>query len=912
MDERRAKIQEDLRGLITGEVFCDDIARQLYASDASIYQVRPLGVVRPRSTADVAACVRYASEHDIPLHPRGSGTGLAGESLGEGLVLDFSRYLRKTLWSDATRVRVQPGLTLGQLNRQLAARGRTFGPDPATAEFTTLGSVISVDAAGSHSLRYGQASDYVRSLQVVLSDGTVLEVGREQLPGLRLAGFNRGDLPTNPADARRRELISQLAGLIRRNGSLIDRNRSKYPLDRAGYRLAGLLTLTHLNLPKLICGSEGTLALVTEMTIDSVPLPRHRGVMLGFFARLESAARAAFELRQFHPRACDLLDRRLLILARETDPRYATMIPSAAEAALLVETDADTHDAADAALGQIDQHLRSGPYGFFGAMRTTDPDECELLWQLPKRVVATLYRVKGASRAVPVIEDLAVPPDRLAEFLVILQNTLKKWQVTASLFAHAGHGQLHIRPFLDLSQSQDVRTMRSLAQDLYQHVFALGGTVSGEHAAGLSRTPFLPLQFGELYTVFREVKRLFDPQNIFNPGKIVGDDPYLIVRNLREQSTPNGRTRMLSERVTPQVVPLQLNWTPAEVAQEARTCNGCGACRTQAPDGRMCPIFRALPSEEASPRAKANLMRGLLTGRLPPTAVEADAFKAVVDLCVNCKMCQLECPARVDIPKLMLEARAEYVATNGLSTTDWLLARLESISALGSRLAPLANWATANPHARWMIEKVLGIARGRKLPPFAARPFLRRAARRRLTRPTNRTGPKVLYFVDTYANYHDPQIGEALVAILEHNGIAVYVHPGQLPSGMALITAGALDRSRQVARHNVGLLAEAVRQGYTIVATEPSAVICLVQEYPNLLDDSEAQLVAQHSVEACHYLWQLHREGQLQLDFQPLARQLTYHEPCHSRALGCDQAAAKLLWLIPELNVEASSGRIIA
>jgi anaerobic glycerol-3-phosphate dehydrogenase C subunit len=905
MDERRSKIQEDLRGLITGEVQCDDIARQLYASDASIYQMRPLGVVRPRSTEDVAACVRYCAEHAIPIHPRGSGTGLAGESLGEGLVLDFSRYMRKTLWSDATSVRVQPGLTLGQLNRQLATRGRTFGPDPATGEVTTLGSVISVDAAGSHSLRYGQASDYVRSMQVVLSDGTILELGREQLPGFRLPGSARADIPTNPADVRRRELISQLAGLIRRHGHLIEKCRSKYALDRAGYRLSGLLTLTHLNLTKLLCGSEGTLALVTEMTLESVPLPRNKAVLLGFFSRLESAARAAYELRQFRPRACDLLDRRLMSLARDTDPRYDTMIPLAAEAALLIETDGENPAAAAAALEQIHVHLRKGPYGLGGAIHTTDPAECELLWQLSRRVTSTLYRLKGSTRAVPVIEDMAVPPERLAEFLVVLQNTLKKYQVTASLFAHAGHGQLHVRPFLDLSQSQDVRTMRSLAQDVYQQVFAVGGTVSGEHAAGLSRTPFLPLQFGELYTVFREVKRMFDPQNIFNPGKIVGDDPYLIVRNLREGVPQLGRPKVVSERVGPQVVPLQLNWTPAEVAQTTRACNGCGQCRSLAPGGRMCPIYRALPSEEASPRAKANLMRGLMAGRLPPTAVESDDFKDVVDLCVNCKMCQTECPAGVDIPRLMLEARASYVAINGLPTTDWLLSRLESISALGSRFAPLANWAIANPQARWWIEKMLGIARGRKLPQFTGRPFMRRAARRRLTRPTARSGPKVLYFVDAYANYHDPQIGEALVSVLEHNGVAVYVHPGQASSGMALITAGALDRARQIARHNVGILAEAVRQGYTIVSAEPSAVICLKQEYPSLLDDPEAQFVADHSMEALQYLWQLHRDGKLKLDFSPIAKRLAYHEPCHSRALGGQAAAAKLLWLIPELDLRA-------
>ena len=295
----------------------------------------------------------------------------------------------------------------------------------------------------------------------------------------------------------------------------------------------------------------------------------------------------------------------------------------------------------------------------------------------------------------------------------------------------------------------------------------------------------------------------------------------------------------------------------------------------------MCPIFRFAPAEEASPRAKANLIRGVLTGQLPADAIRKPDFKAVADLCVNCQMCRLECPAGVDIPRMMIEAKAAFVASDGLRLGDWVLTRLDLFSALGTVLSPLANWALANRQIRWLLEKTLGLAQGRKLPRFAARSFLRRAHRRRLTRPTRRTGRKVLYFVDTYANYHDTQLGEALVAVMEHNGVAVYVVPGQTQSGMAMISVGVVDRARSVAARNVELLAEAVRQGYTIVCSEPSAALCLTHEYPALLDDEDSRLVAQNTVEACTYLWNLHLVGKLQLDMKPVNFTVAYHMPCH-------------------------------
>lgn len=899
MDPERERIQADLRGLVKGDVRCDDVFLHLYSTDASIYEIRPQAVVRPRTLADVVACVEYAAENQLPIHPRGAGTGLAGESLGGGIVLDFSRYMRRVLEHREQYVRVQPGIVHAQLNDFLRPSGRHFGPDPAMSNVTTMGSVVAIDAGGSHWLKYGSARQHVLGMQIVLADGDVLEVGREPIDEER----------TEPPSVRG-QLVDSLAEVLRRNAETIKAYQPKSVVNRSGYHL-DVLSERHLDLSGLLTGSEGTLAVITEITLATQPLPRHRGVALLFFDRLESAAKAVMEILPLGCSACDLMDRRHLSLAREATVQYDLLIPPQTEAALLVEQDGDTLVAVSDKLAQVIDRVRRKKRLAFHAIQAQDRVEVDLYWRLSRKVVPTLYRMKGATRPLPFIEDMAVPPAALADFLVRMQNVLKQHQVTASLFGHAGHGQLHLRPLLDLSDPADVTRMAELAADLYGEVIAIGGTISGEHADGLSRTSFIRRQYGPLADVFREVKQIFDPQNILNPGKIVSDDPELLTRNLRHLVIPpvaNGEAGVATAETQPTnpAAPQtwQLKWTGEEIAQAARDCNGCGACRSQLNDVRMCPIFRFAPAEESSPRAKANLMRSILSGELPLTTLTTDDYKSVADLCVNCHMCRLECPASVDIPKLMMEGKGSYVHINGLSATDWFMSRIDRLSAFGGTFPRLANWAIRHGFARWVMEKVLGIAQGRKLPRFATRNFMRIASRRRLTRPTRRDVSKVLYFVDTYANHHDPQLAEALVAVLEHNAVAVYVHPGQQSSGMPMISLGALTQARELATHNVALLAEAVRQGYHIVATEPAAALALTHEYPALLDDDDSRLVAANTSEACTYLWRLHQSGKLQLDLEPINAILGYHQPCHVKALQAGAPGENLLRLVPGLVVE--------
>ena len=691
MDQERSRIQADLQGLLEGEIRCDDLFCQMYASDASLYEILPLGVVRPRHTADVVAVVQYAQENSIPVIARGAGTGISGESVGRGLVVDFSAHMRRTLQINSDTVRVQPGVILSRLNRQLSAVGRCFGPDPATRSVSTMGSVLAIDASGSHWMQYGTARDKVVSMEVVLPDGKVITARKQSL-----TDYGQED----PAH----ELAVRVQNIVGRNSELIQKHRPQTKVARSGYFLDGIIEDSHIDLAKLIVGSEGTLGLITEATVLTDPLPIARGVTLFFFDRLEKAAQAALEISKLGAVACDLMDRRLLSIARENDRRYSELIPVEAEAMLLVEFSEDdiatVRERIQIATNRIQRRKRLA----FDVRTTTEQDERNFYWRLARRVIPRLYRLDGNERPLPFVEDVVVPPEKLASFLTQAQKIWQKHQITASLFAHAAHGQIHWRPFLDMSSGDETRRMQEVADELYQAVMDVGGMVGGEHGDGLSRTWFLRKQFGDLYPVFRDIKRVFDPTGILNPGKIVADNAQPLTKNFRrvsliESKTDGAKTEdeafaddsvsdvgedeevegdgRLPERTSLPV--LNLNWNHTQLMHETRSCNGCGRCRTTSSSERMCPIFRLAPTEEATPRAKANLLRAVLNGQISADAMRTSEFKEIADLCVNCHQCRLECPAGVDIPKMMIEAKSQFVDNNGLKPSESLMARVDMI-----------------------------------------------------------------------------------------------------------------------------------------------------------------------------------------------------------------------------------------
>lgn len=917
MTDRQRDILDDLSGLLEGEVRSDAPTLAIYASDASLYQIRPLCVAFPRHTGDVAQLARFAADESIPLIPRGAGTGIAGQAIGAGIIVDFSRHMREIEWVGPDSVRVQPGIVRDRLNEFLRPYGRYFAPDPSNSALTTVGGMLAVDAAGSHSIRIGSTRDHVQSIEAVLAGGEIVELGNESLdpPGAAPEPAD-GSGHWNGA-ARRRELVHRLAELLTKNDRLIAERQLPLVRNCAGYFLRGVLADGRVNFPRLLVGSEGTLALFTAATLHTSPLPAHRAVALLLFGELEPAVHAVRLIARRLPSACDLLDRRLLTLARESEPRFEKLISPAAEAALIVEVTGYSDAQAAQGLRRVVSEVRRAHPEVAVPAEATAPAEIDFLWSLPRTVVSLLTRLRGAARPVPFVEDVAVPPEALHEFLVEAQKVFQRRRVTATLYSHAAAGQVHLRPFLTPAQASDGRVLREIADDLYRVVFAIGGTVSGEHGDGLSRTSYLREQYGPLYDVFRQVKELFDPRHLLNPGKIISDEPDLTGSYLRPalvngsphvnaNGLPNGAHRSGADdtAVDPPLVELQLHWKPNELAAEAARCNGCGVCRTQNHNLRMCPFFRNDPSEEASPRAKANAVRHLLGGTLTAEDFASPEMKRIASLCFNCKQCQLECPSNVNIPQMMIEAKAAHLAAHGLRRSDWILSRAHSFGAIGCAAPFVANWLLSSPVGRWLLQELLGIHRLRKLPLFARRTFLRSAGRSLLRPPRPESRPKaVIYFVDYYANFHDPELARAFVTILKHNRIPVHVPAGQTVSGMAMISAGDLRAAREVARENVRVLSEFAREGHPIVCTEPSAALCLKHEYPMLLDHADVEAVAAQTVEAGAFLLGLHEEGGLRTDFQPLDLDVGYHTPCHLKALEGGTPLARLLALIPGLRV---------
>ncbi len=899
-DEKQ--IADDLRNVFRGRLAFDPVVRGLYATDASPFQVTPLGVAFPLDAADLAALVTYCHQRAVPMVPRGAGTGVAGEALGPGLVIDLSAHLRAVVRVGADTATVEPGVVLAELNAALECVGRRFAPDPANGRSCTLGGMVATNASGGNAVRHGYTRDHLRGLGVIWDDGTADRLG---------------DGAGEPA-ARTRAVAAATEALLRANRELIHLTRPHTPFNRCGYLLHDVLGDAGPDLPKLLCGSEGTLGFVTEVTVATVPLPGGACVALLGFPTLEAAVLAAADLRAFEPTTADLLDRRLLSLSG----RGGDAVPAAVGAALLVEFEADSErEAAERAAGAV-ARLREGHKLAVLADPACDPAGAARVRAVREAAVSGLYGLGRGPRPAAFVEDVGVPPAAVPEFLAGTQDVLKRFELSASFLVHALAGQVHTRPLVDLTDPADRVKLWPVAEAVHTLALALGGTVSTQHGTGIARTPWVERQYGPILPVFREVKRAFDPKNVLNPGKIIGPDPSRPAWPLRgaaedtgfgirdsgfggkpepappASSSPNRESRIPNPE--PPVRRTLTLWGDVTPEQEAGKCTGCGDCRPRAGRGRMCPAFDAVGREEAAPRGMANLVR-LLADH--PAGLGADDAGAVVAACVNCKMCRDECPSRVDVPRLMLEAKARQFADQGLSRADWVLARADALAGLASRFAPVANGLLGNRPARWVLEKLLGLSRRRRLPAVARRSFLKLVRGRRAAEPPPPHAPRVAYFADTFANVFDPSVGEAAVAVLRHNGVEVVVPPRQRGSGAAPLAQGDFETAREMAVRNVRALADLVRDGYRVVCSEPTAALMLSQDYLLLLDDPDAAAVAAASTELTTFLGDLHAAGRLRTDFRPLDVTLGHHVPCHLKALRGPVAGPGLLGLIPGVTV---------
>ena len=863
---------DDLETAINGEVDFGEPTRTLYATDASIYEVSPAGVAFPANREDVCRIVDFARKHGVSVTPRGAGSSLTGNAVGEGIVLDCERHMDGIIDIDsaAKTATVEPGVVLDRLNDRLAAEGLYFPPDPSTSSTCTIGGMVANDAAGAHSVRHGTTRDNVVALECVLADGTAVTLDRRE--GERLEALCA-------REDRVGELARTLRSLGREHADEIERRYPDVERNSSGYDLLESVASdgSWIDLSTLFVGSEGTLGVVTEVTLELTERPGRRSGALVFYEDVIAAAAAVESTLSADPSAVELVDADVLGYAR--DAWGFNLVPDDAGAALLVEVEGDASGLGDRLEAAISAAETDATIGFERA--GTDVD-LETLWAIRSASNPLLNRRQGDEQALSFVEDAAVPPERLPGYLERVREVLLAYDVDASVFGHAGQGVLHVKPFLNLKDERDRERLRAISEEIHAIVLELGGCLSGEHGDGRLRSAYLEEMYGEtLYDAFQELKRAADPWDVFNPANVVPDS--------------EGRLSSVDENLRydgydPVTIESTLDFgTEGGVASVIEQCNGCSKCRTTE-DGVMCPSYRAVESEVTSTRGRANALRAAIDGRLDEDALTSERFhEEVLDRCLACKACETECPTGVDMAKLKTELEYQRHQREGIPLRSRLFANVRTLNRLGSALAPVANRLTSFAPGRILLERFVGIDRRRDLPSFAPESF-EAWFEDHDSHPAVSERGRVALVPDCYMAYNHPNVGRAAVRLLERCGYVVEV-PDVACCGRPALSQGMVDHARSDAATNVGVLERYVEDGVPILAGEPSCVSAFL-EYDDLLEDAAGVPGTVTNVSAF-----LREEvGDDLADVVDAgSTRVAVHTHCHSTAKGFDRAPVALL-----------------
>ena len=924
---QQERIQDDLRGLVAGDVRCDSVIAKLYSTDASDFEALPVGVIWPKSTQDVAAAVRYCAEHGISIHPRGSGTGTSGGAIGRGLVLDFTRYMRRIIKvSDDATIVVQPGAVRERLNDLLKRSGnRFFAPNSSFLPTGTVGSIVSTNTAGPRWLRYGFPHESVLSMEVVLAGGEIVT-----LRPMDLGSADRF-APGTPA-ALRRTADLFLAGDL---PPLAD------GAARHGYGLDGVMVGKRFNPARLFCGAEGSLGVITSLTVRTEVRPKCTVSVILLFDLLDAAAHSVERILPFKPAVCELIDRRIINLVTLRDNRFQRYLPSDTESALLLEFDSDSVAELSNRVSAMTRVVRENQKHCFGTWSSIDERKRLLFADLLRESEVASRTVGPTFKSSSLLGDVCIPVEKMADFFVRLQRLLRGRELTCALSGHIGQGELRIQPILPASSPIGAELFDAAGEVLDLTTQFGGGFVSGL-GAGWVRAPFLPRYFPKEVAFSRRIKALFDPGAMMNPGKVIplSDKPaaawpgalrsYPAPGDLTEPEAAGAKTDAPGEPSSAEEavesdaaieqLRTQLKWDRHQVAPDVFQCGGCGFCRSRNPGMRTCPNFRHYPDEQASCRAKANALRGILDGNLPLEALVEDEVRLLGEQCIMCHCCASDCPSKVDVARLAFRIRTAQNAAHGTSVADRFLAYFDRILRVASAFSYPSNWLIHGPVFRWAGEKLLGIAQGRKYPRMENVSFLSRLAYRShrvwarrnssssISSDTAAPRRKVALFIDTYVNYFDTPLADAAMKILDHNNIDVIVPTRQRSSGHQAFVLGHSDHAQELCRANVALYADLIRQGCRMVTIEPLSAVCIGREYLWLQNDPDTRLVAENVTDIHFFLQELHQKGELALDLAPIPLSIAYHLPCRTIALSGQphlekSPAQELLELIPQMKV---------
>lgn len=877
-DEAARELVADLQAAIGAEqVRFDYMTRLLYSTDASNYQIMPIGVTFPRDADDVAAIHEIAARHRAPLLPRGGGSSLAGQAVGKAVVMDFNRHMRRVrgINADTTSVTAEPGVILGQLNKQVRTLGLMFGPDPASAERATIGGCIANNSSGAHSILYGMTADHVRRLEVVLASG------------------ERMWLDSNHAalDALRQK-IARLAADHK------DEIAARFPRTFrtvAGYAL-NKIDPTDVNLNWLLAGSEGTLATIVQAELNLVPTPKMRRLALVHFDSLRASLEATPYILELKPSAIELMDKMLMDRTRENTefaPKLVRFIEGDPAAVLKVEFYGESEAQLEAGVGALKALLAR--IGHHGALTiAVSPQDQADVWAVRNVGLGLLMSDRSEAKPIAFVEDAAVPVEHLADYIDDIDRIVTDAGTTYSIYAHASAGCLHVRPLINLKTTAGRIQYRQIAEAAADAVVKYHGTITGEHGKGLARSEFEEKLFGpKLTNAFREIKQAFDPVGLMNPGKIIDPTPMDDPATLRY--TPDYSVIELRTRY---------DWSAdGGFSGAVEMCNGAGVCRKEG-EGTMCPSYMATLDEAHATRGRANALRMAMSGRLKPDDMGSTALHDVFDLCLSCKACKAECPSSVDVARMKAEFLAAYQDIHGTSISTRLFANIHRLNALGSLFPQISNFMLNSPFGL-RLAGLIGLPTARPLPALSKQRFSRTA---RMVADADAT-----LIVDTFTEFNHPEVGQALLKIADALGANVRILrlPGQACCGRPAISKGALDLAKGLATANVEYLGVRLDSG-PFIFLEPSCQSAFVDDYPTLVDkplQSAAQQIAARCMSAEAWLAEQIAQRGESLVWDQKPREILLHGHCHQKALWGTAATMALLRFIPGAQVsEINSG----
>ena len=881
------EIAAELKKRIEGDVRFDRYSRVLYSTDASIYQIEPVGVVVPRHKGDVQAVIELANKLDVSVLPRGGGTSLAGQAVGHSIVLDFSKYMRNVLEVNQEELwcRVQPGLVQDELNAHVRAMGLQFGPDTSTSNRATLGGMIGNNSSGAHSLTYGKTLDHVIELTVLLADGS--EVVLKDL------------LPQEVEKRRRADTIEgracrEVFRLAQQHKNEILARYPKIMRRVSGYNLDEFVKAQPFNLSRVIVGSEGTLATVVEAKMRLVRKPKWTAMDVIHFSDDIEALECAQLILQTHPYAMESTDKMVLNLARGNieQSRRLGFVQGTPDSLLMVEyagaTEAEVRDQVDKL-----EALRKREKIGYAATLAFKPEEVKAIWGVRKAGLGLLLGIKGDKKPIAFVEDTAVAPEKLPQFIRRFREVVARHDTVAGYYGHCSVGCMHIRPLINLKEQSEMHKMVSIANAISDLVLEFNGAMSGEHGDGLARSHFNAKLFGPaIYDAFRQIKRAFDAKNLMNPGKIV--DAPAMTESLK-----------ISPRYQPWEPRTTLNFAAqGGFARAVEMCSGMAECRKKL-DGTMCPSYMGTLDEEHSTRGRANALRNAISGRAPQEEFTGKRLYDVMDLCLECKACKAECPSNVDMAKLKYEFLDHYYRANGLPLRNRIFGAIESLNRLGSSLAPVSNWIANSSLNRWLMEILVGIDRRRPLPQFAGRTFESWFRKHETSRDAAKGD--VVLFHDTFNNYNTPDVAIAATRFLERSGYRVLLADKKC-CGRPMISKGMLNQAKENAAWNIENLAPYAERRVPIVGLEPSCLLTLRDEYPEFVGTEAARTVAENSFLFEEFVTRELKDGRLMLQSKGDGKRVLLHGHCHQKALVGTAPTTAMLKVVGYEVSEVDSG----